>query len=582
MANKNVAFFGSGGISMLNRSITDDDQVPVWTIDGLWKMVSSSEVAGGAGVATFATRTQAAATRIARSIQAVQVEGYSSAGDKGAALYRRVSSQPSHSAAFQSRDGAWWELSEAVPTPFMMGAKGNGVTDDTTILQAYFDYALANFSMAAIPAGTWLISAPIAIVEKFGCRIFGLGGRSKCTIMQSADNQPIFTISAPTSSLSHSHTFQGITATWSTVGSSTKTSRNLIKCLGTGDFFNSIVSDIGFSNGHYVISSPSGGMLTWGINCHDWFISSTTGGIVQFRGSAGEPNCRFENIYALTQTAIGPIFDMNAVTAEMHNIEINAANLGPQIIRDQGGGQYNIDLFGIELGTWAANTTLFDITNGTFRARRLYFTANVSAVVYVLKVGGSRNSVGQIDQLEVAPTLTGSGKLFLADLSGSNFTPEGDSPFIRLANVLLRAERVSGNPNVWSSILAPTNMTASAASDGVCLTLWNDPNRTMYPGDADLALPADAALLQIFRTPITADRNILLPSTDTQFGGRQVTFVKLDSSGVGALRIKKDALASPIVILPAGSKGRATLCYNRSETGGPSLGWSLVEYMTWA
>ena len=109
----------------------------------------------------YATRTAAAAATISTGVDYLRTAGYSSPGDGGGALYKRVSSEPSHAGKFQSADGAWFELAERIVSPRMFGAKGDGVTDDTAALNAFWSYLLANPNQPydvngnfAVPAGT--------------------------------------------------------------------------------------------------------------------------------------------------------------------------------------------------------------------------------------------------------------------------------------------------------------------------------------------------------------------------------------------------------------------------------------------
>ena len=60
----------------------------------------------------------------------LRTSGYSSPGDGGGALYKRVGSMPAHFGRIQSGDGAWWELAEIDPDVRMFGAKFDNVTDD--------------------------------------------------------------------------------------------------------------------------------------------------------------------------------------------------------------------------------------------------------------------------------------------------------------------------------------------------------------------------------------------------------------------------------------------------------------------
>lgn len=85
------------------------------------------------------SRKAAAARSFADDVCAIFCAGYSVEGDRGQGLYVRRSGEPKHAGKFRSRDGAWWELAEAVLNPFMFGAKGDARTDDSDAIQAMFD-----------------------------------------------------------------------------------------------------------------------------------------------------------------------------------------------------------------------------------------------------------------------------------------------------------------------------------------------------------------------------------------------------------------------------------------------------------
>lgn len=84
----------------------------------------------------FASLADAQAYSPAAAPDYVRTAGYTSAGDGGGALYKRVVSGPSHAGKFQSADGTWWEIAEEIVTPQMFGAKADGVTDDYVAIMA--------------------------------------------------------------------------------------------------------------------------------------------------------------------------------------------------------------------------------------------------------------------------------------------------------------------------------------------------------------------------------------------------------------------------------------------------------------
>lgn len=100
----------------------------------------AAESAAGANLSNADSRATAIVTTIPGPVNYVRTAGYATAGDGGGALYKRVGSEPPHAGKFQSADGAWWELAEAVVTLQMFGAIGDGTADDTTAIQAAISY----------------------------------------------------------------------------------------------------------------------------------------------------------------------------------------------------------------------------------------------------------------------------------------------------------------------------------------------------------------------------------------------------------------------------------------------------------
>lgn len=64
----------------------------------------------------------ATAATVPAYANAIRTNGYYAAGDGGAALYKRVASEPSHAGKVQSADGAWWEIAPGnVSYPTVVG-----------------------------------------------------------------------------------------------------------------------------------------------------------------------------------------------------------------------------------------------------------------------------------------------------------------------------------------------------------------------------------------------------------------------------------------------------------------------------
>lgn len=89
----------------------------------------------------FDSISDAQAAKIPSAILAVRTNGYSAAGDGGAALYKKVGAEPSHAGKFQSADGAWWELSVNAVYPEMFGARADPAVDDWQAFQDAINYS---------------------------------------------------------------------------------------------------------------------------------------------------------------------------------------------------------------------------------------------------------------------------------------------------------------------------------------------------------------------------------------------------------------------------------------------------------
>lgn len=124
---------------------------------------------------TFKTKADAETSNLPSTTDAFFIQGYTSAGDGGGALYKRVGSEPSHAGKIQSGDGAWWELAEQFVNIKMFGAKMDydttteTGTDDSASVQNAVEFSkVAPIQTIWIPSGDCLFNSPVVLTEFSG------------------------------------------------------------------------------------------------------------------------------------------------------------------------------------------------------------------------------------------------------------------------------------------------------------------------------------------------------------------------------------------------------------------------------
>jgi len=98
--------------------------------------------------------------------------GYSAPGDGGGALYKKVTSQPSHagklSITLTNGSTVWYEYADPDANVKAFGAKGNGSNDDTVFIQAAIDFIGAKGGGRVIlPPGDYFHTAEITVANHY-------------------------------------------------------------------------------------------------------------------------------------------------------------------------------------------------------------------------------------------------------------------------------------------------------------------------------------------------------------------------------------------------------------------------------
>jgi hypothetical protein len=141
------------------------------------------------------------------------------------------------------------------------------------------------------------------------------------------------------------------------------------------NYANFTIEKVGFDNGSYLVGCSTTDTGVWGWTLRDIYAAqSVVGGVISnICTIEGQPNNKIENVYALANSMIGPIFDLEASQSTwLTGIEINNSYQSPIIIRSRGRGTIALGSLKTELGTYdsrGAQCALFDISNEGFEAQ---------------------------------------------------------------------------------------------------------------------------------------------------------------------------------------------------------------------
>lgn len=129
-------------------------------------------------IANYSSALAVTSAFIGEGAAFLRTAGYAVPGDWGGALYKKVASEPPHADKIQSADGAWWQIADPVLDVRMFGAKGDGTTDDTVALNAWYDALISNGAdvrVGRISPGRFKFTTALVWAGKDNISIVGVG-----------------------------------------------------------------------------------------------------------------------------------------------------------------------------------------------------------------------------------------------------------------------------------------------------------------------------------------------------------------------------------------------------------------------
>ena len=389
------------------------------------------------------------------------------------------------------------------------GATGDGTTDDTTALQDWLDYIVANRRQGYLPNGTYKITSTLIAPTGYGWTIRGESVEDTL-ITQFTDNIPVLQIG--NTSFSHTWTIEQLHFTYNSAQPVTNTNAICILFHGaaSGTYDTSFQSRINFirmTKGYYGIRMTAACFGAWGMHYDNILVSLMSGGFYDATGTIGGcPNNFWGRVLIVCNDAVGPIFkNWKGYNTSVGTIEFLEAYAGPTLIEAANSFSGDFGALKLENGTYTASGALFSF-QGAPRLRIGHidvggsystFTPASGSLSIVLRGGTYGTEKSYIDISSVAAgavTLSGSCVVFTG--GSSNTDPRRFS----VGEVSLA--------NGWT--LQPTQ----TGPTGVATTVRNWVNGALgeNAGDADYTVTPGSPNVIPFETAFTAQRTIQLPS----------------------------------------------------------------------
>ena len=383
------------------------------------------------------------------------------------------------------------------------GVVGNGESDDTPGLQAWFTNVVTNHKQGWLPNGTYRITDTLVLPSGYGWAVHGESLEST-VISQATPNIPIIQVGTA-DKFSHTWSIDRLFLTYQSPQPLANSNANNMVFEGNiNSSFHCQMRDMRFMNGFYAMKMAPGKFGIWGSEFDNLGCSNMSGGFYDSTDTVGGcPNNRWGRHTITCDNAVGPMFkEWHGYNMSIATLEFLAASNGPQLIQTTVGGfSADIDTLKLENGTYSgAGKALFSFPKTSFvRIGSISVGGNASSFA---PASGVLSIVGHVGPAG------GQGYLNIGSIVANATSLTGDCVAVTAGD----GARVSvGNVSLdggWT--FQSTSKTTSG--DYAKVDSWVNGTLSDDLGDADYTAVPGSPNVLVFNTEFSAQRSITLPA----------------------------------------------------------------------
>lgn len=448
------------------------------------------------------------------------------------------------------------------------GAKGDGVTDDTTSLQNFINAVVSGSLWGFIPKGTYKISATLDFSALPAWTIQG-AGRQITYIKQATDNIPVFNLGSDSASYLHSFAITDLSLGYinSQSGNTNATTMLLSQMV-----FNGQLRNIGFERGHYAIKVATGIGCPWGTSFDDlMFGTGLTGGAMDWSGGVNAtPNNHWGRFTVSCNNMTVTVFNgIRGYNFRIDTVEFLANYQGLKLMDFAAGAIISIGALKLEVATFNAGVNLFNFATGCTASIDQIFIGGTSLVHNV--------PAGQIFNLVSLGTSTTNGaRLTIATIDAQNFTSTNGQANAYLLNAGSGTSIVAGRA-AYSGLWQLQNNGGTSTADYITVSESINGRMSQDKGNADYTVTLTDPNIVVFNTAFTAIRTITLPPSGAHlFNGIYYEFVfygAVNGANTALIRCNGTTL-----ITVSTDKVVVRFTWRRNTT--VAAGWVMTKYET--